>query len=259
MNRGESDDWLRRESPAYRPDDDWTELEPQSMQVVLSVRLDSRSARRIGQVARELGTSSSGLLRDWTLQRLEQLNSGDAHLEAAGVREGRGAYRAGDLDYEELRDRFRPEPIDTLLVGESRPAGGTFFYLANSNLFYATHDAFQRAQGPMPPGEAFLSYLRDNGVWLYDLVAQPVDHLPGRPRRSAVQARIGQLVALLRHSQPSSVVVIKKSLAPTVRQALEEADLSLERLVVLPFPLYQWRADYVRGLAAVVASEARGR
>lgn len=43
-------------------------------------------------------------------------------------------------------------------------------------------------------------------------------------------------------------------LAATVRLALEDADLDADRLHVLPFPLYQWRQAYVRGLASLVAS-----
>ena len=137
-------------------------------------------------------------------------------------------------------------------MGESRPAGGTFFYLANSNLYYATHQAFQRALGPMPVGDAFLDLLRERGVWLYDIADAPVDRMRGRPRRDAVRARVSDLASLLRESRPRLVIAIKKDLRATVRHALQAADLDAERLRVLPFPLYQWRRDYVRGLAALL-------
>ena len=42
-----------------------------------------------------------------------------------------------------LRERYRPTRVTTLFVGESAPAGGTHFYLANSNLFRATREAFR--------------------------------------------------------------------------------------------------------------------
>ena len=246
-----NDDRLRRESPAYQPDDSWSELEPQAMSVVLSVRFDASTARRIHELGRATGRTSGRLIRDWTMERLEA-SAGRGEAAVVGVREARAPYDVADDHFEGLRQRYRPDRIDILLVGESRPAGGTFFYAANSNLYYATHQAFQMALGPMPAGADFLQLLRDRGIWLFDLANAPVDRMRGRPRRDAVQARVADLVVLLRESRPRLVVAIKKDLAPTVRQALEDAGLDADRLRVLPFPLYQWRTDYVRGLAALV-------
>ena len=48
---------------------------------------------------------------------------------------------------EELRRRYRPETVRALFVGESPPAGGTFFYAANSNLYRFTEQAFRAALG----------------------------------------------------------------------------------------------------------------
>lgn len=245
------DDRLRRESPAYQPDAGWEELVPQAMNVVLSVRFDARTARRIHDIARETGRTPGRLIRDWTMERLQGLPT-DAKPAAAGVREASASYDATGDRFEALRDRYRPDRIDILLVGESRPAGGTFFYLANSNLYYATHEAFQLALGPMPQGDDFLELLRDRGVWLYDLADAPVDRMRGRPRRDAVRARVAELVALLQETRPRLVVAIKKDLAATVRQALQDADLAPDCLRVLPFPLYQWRSEYVRALAQLL-------
>ena len=249
---------LRRESPAYQPDGDWEKLDPQAMQVVMSVRFDPRTARRLVAAARAAGESPSGLVRAWIQERLA-LSGAEGRDTRTAIGEAASAYSAADATYEDLRRRYRPEHIDTLLVGESRPAGGTFFYLANSNLYYATHEAFQMASGPMPSGEAFLRLLQKRGVWLYDLADVPVDRMAGRPRRSTVQARIGELVNVLRESTPRLVVAIKRSLAPTVRLAMMEAGLSTDRLRVLPFPLYQWRRQYVESLAAIVAGAQQPR
>ena len=253
MKLSSEDERLRRESPAYRPDAGWEELERQAMSVVVSVRFDAATARRVRQVAAALGRSPGGLIRDWTIERLGSAPV-DAEL-AAGVRESQASYGAAQDRYEGLRQRYRPNRIDTLLVGESRPAGGTFFYLANSKLYYATHEAFQLALGPMPTGEAFLDLLHDRGVWLYDMADAPVDRMRGRPRRDAVRARASELVDLLRENRPRLVVAVKKDLAATVRQAMEDADLERDRLHILPFPLYQWRTDYVRGLTALIGRE----
>lgn len=251
MKQLPSDEQLRRESPAYRPDDDWDVLEPDSMQVVVSVRFDARTARRVARIARESGRTASRLLRDWTMERLDMHEPGLAS-EPASVRETTAPYAATDADYETLRERYRPPgKLAILMVGESRPAGGTFFYLANSNLYYATRQAFAEALGPMPPGEDFLRYLADRGVWLYDLAAGPVDRLAGRPRKAAVSERIGHFVELLRDTEPKAIVAVKRDLSAVVRRAMADAGAPVDRLRVVPFPLYQWRREFVRGLAEV--------
>ncbi len=254
MTLSSEDERLRRESPAYQPDAGWDELEPQAMNVVLSIRFDARAARRLHDLARDAGRAPGQLIRDWTMERLAALSS-DA--EPAAAREATAPYDTTGNRYESLRQRYRPNRIDILLVGESRPAGRTFFYLANSNLYYATHEAFQRALGPMPPAEDFLRYLQQHGVWLYDLADTPVDRMKGRPRRSVVQARAGELVALLRETKPRLIVAIKKNLAATVRLALDEAGIPSDRLRVLPFPLYQWRAEYVESLSRLLSAEVQ--
>ena len=39
----------------------------------------------------------------------------------------------GDMeDVEAVRQRYRPEPIETFFVGESAPASGAFFYRGNT-------------------------------------------------------------------------------------------------------------------------------
>lgn len=246
------DERLRRESPAYRPDANWEIVEPQALDVVVSVRFDSVSARRVAQVAGATGRTPSRLLRDWTLERLA-VDSTDAPRRSAGIRESPVAYTADDsAGYEQLRQQYRPqERIRLLLVGESRPAGGSFFYLANGTLFRATLEAWQAAFGPMPEGESLLSRLQSEGVWLYDLASAPVNRLRGRPRRGAVSARSGDLAALLVAESPDAVVVVKRSLAAVVRDAMSAAHLPHERLHLLPFPLYQWRAEYVVMLSSL--------
>lgn len=246
------DERLRRDSPAYRPDATWQVVEPQALGVVVSVRFDSASARRVAQVAGATGRTPSRLIRDWTLERLAAAST-DTPRHSASIRESPVAYSADDsAGYEQLRQRYRPQGrIRLLLVGESRPAAGSFFYLANSNLFRATLEAWQAAFGPMPKRESLLNRLQSEGVWLYDLAPAPVNRLRGRPRRGAVSARSGDLAALLAAESPDAVVAVKRSLSAVAREAMGAAHLSHEQLHVLPFPLYQWRAEYVAQLSAL--------
>ncbi len=248
------DERLRRESPAYQPDAKWESVEPQALDVVVSVRLDAVSARRVVEAAGATGRTPSRLMREWTLERLAAAT--DERIRSSMIRESPGTYAADESDesdeFERLRQQYRPlGPIRLLLVGESRPAGGSFFYLANSTLYRATREAWQAAFGPMPPASPFLGRLQSEGIWLYDLAPAPVNRLRGRPRREAVEARARELAALLAGESPDAVVVVKRSLAAVVREAMSAAHLPPDRLHVLPFPLYQWRSEYVARLSGV--------
>jgi hypothetical protein len=245
---------LRAESPAYSDADEWEMLAPQAMSVVLSVRMGARVARELTRIAARADQTPSALIREWTLQRLAGAE------EASGVRAVREAQTTYDVaeEFEGLRDRYRPGEIKLLLLGESRPAGGTFFYKADSHLFFATREAWVRAYGSAPFGVEFLSELQRNGVWLYDLAAAPVNRMPGRPRREAVMAQTADLVRLLRATEPPRVVAIKRSLEPVARSAMLAGGMDLGCLRVLPFPLYQWREEYLRELAGVFASLSSG-
>ena len=244
----EHDSRLRAESPAYAKGDDWEALAPQSMSVVVSVRLDPVSAQQLVAMAKHAGRAPSALVREWTVRRLKSEGS-----TAHAIGEAKAKFASQPDEFESLRGFYRPETVKLLLLGESRPAGGTFFYKADSHLFFATREAWVRAYGSAPYGAEFLGQLRNSGVWLYDLAHAPVNRMGGRPRREAVESRTADLVALLRASKPSRVVAIKRSLEPVTRSATISAGLEPDRLVVLPFPLYQWRAAYVEGLASVFA------
>jgi hypothetical protein len=191
------------------------------------------------------------LVRDWTLERLAALEDATDRPAFRGIREGPAEYSSNAL-YEELRASYRPSRVKLLLVGESRPAGGTFFYRADSRLFFAVRDAFERAHGPMAAGEAFLAEFQKRGAWLYDLAASPVNRQRGRPRAAAVAKRVWELAQVLEESPGAQVVAIKRDLEAPVRRAMEMAGESADRLCVLPFPLYQWREVFVTGLAALL-------
>src|SRR5688500_14106673 len=109
MKLTKADERLRRESPAYDPDGDWDELEPQGMHVVMSVRFDAQSARRISQLARDTGRSPSRVVRDWTLERLASVGSGPEIQVATGVREASAEYESDISRYEDVRQRYRPD------------------------------------------------------------------------------------------------------------------------------------------------------
>jgi hypothetical protein len=158
-----------------------------------------------------------------------------------------------DTGIDDLRTRYRPERVEILFVGESSPAQGTHFYRANSNLYRATRAAFAAAYGDdnVPRGEAFLRYFRDHGCWLVDLADSPVNRLGPTERRGAVERGIARLAELLKQTSPPQVIAVKRDIADFVRRAQSLTGADTE-LTALPFPVRQWTADYVRGLAGVL-------
>ena len=82
---------------------------------------------------------------------------------------------------EQVRQRYRPERITTLFVGESAPFGGGFFYYGNNAML--RH--MQRAVTPvLRDSDDFLESLKAQGWYLDDLVLTPVDYLTSAERRA---------------------------------------------------------------------------
>jgi hypothetical protein len=211
----------------------------------ITVRLDPHVLETAEQLASATQRTPSGLVRDWVTERIALLRS-----EVGGEARPAPANSSHQRDpREELRQTYRPDDIVVLLVGESPPAGDSFFYEADSHLFEATREAFERALGPMPEGTAFLERFESMGFWLYDVSGEPVNRLRGRPRHTAVSAGVAALGQLIADAEPDFVVAVKASLEGVVRQATTIAGFPGNRVRILPFPLYQWREEYLNELS----------
>ena len=156
------------------------------------------------------------------------------------------------MDFEALRNKYRPSEIRILFIGESPPAGGTFFYAGKSNLHDATRDAFH-ANLPRIRSRPFLRAFADLGCYLEDLCPTPVNQWGiTDPRR--VKARgsgEAPLAARLVGSSPRAVVVVMKAIVPNVRRALEANRLVTAEWHALPFP-GRHRSQFVAELTEVL-------
>jgi hypothetical protein len=160
-----------------------------------------------------------------------------------------------------IRRRYLPREVRVLFVGESPPAGETFFYAANSNLYFGTEEAFLAAV-PDLERKDFLEEFRRLGCYLDDLCLEPLNHLEaGDPLRVAARAE-GQerLAEHIRIWRPKAIVVVMVAIAENVARANREAGLQNVRWHVLPFPSRKARRDrYVAELTALVTGfEAAG-
>lgn len=145
----------------------------------------------------------------------------------------------------DARARYRPDEVKVLLIGESRPAGGTFFYLGNSILFAATREAFLRARPDVDP-EKFLAAFKVSGCYLEDLCLRPVNKLPDVEREAARVEAIPDLAARIEGLNPEVIVVVMQGIADEARGALAMAELDSVPTEFVPFPREPYRDQYVR-------------
>lgn len=158
---------------------------------------------------------------------------------------------------ERKRLAYRPPVVRVLLIGESPPANGTFFYDGDSILACYTREAFDAAIGRTRSSDEFLAGFRDLGCYLLDLCPSPVNNLDSKPRAAARQVGIRHLTEALHGLRPELVLIVMKEIEPEVVQALDLAGLGDVRRHVLPFPAYGHDGEYVSRLASLLRHRKR--
>jgi hypothetical protein len=161
------------------------------------------------------------------------------------------------LNRERQRRKFRPTEVRLLFVAESPPAGGTFFYAADSNLYRYMRESFERAFGSRWSDEKydFLDFFRKHGCYLDDLCLNPVNSLSDPDRRERQTTAIEGLANRLNENRPQLLIVIKKDIATHVNQACKTAGLEIRAAHVLPFPTMGWQPRFVSELTDILRSE----
>lgn len=140
-----------------------------------------------------------------------------------------------------------------LFVGESPPAGGTFVYAANSNLYRATKDAFQQGVLDLLTGD-FLDDFAALGCFSTTSASRRSTSYAARPNlssneRTSASEEHGRCHRI-READPQAVAIIMKDIAENVRAALDAAGSAGVSTRAFPF-LGRPRntANYIRGLA----------
>jgi len=162
--------------------------------------------------------------------------------------------------YAALRERYRPERVHLLLVGESAPdprsADRRFFYAPTltgaDNLFRGVLLALYHHR--FPPGSAgaskvpWLERLKGDGVFLIDLVPFPVNGLSSGPRARARRDAAADTVAVAVNLRPDGIIVCHAPSFEVLRAPLREAGVPLLHDAPIPFPLGNMRARFVEGV-----------
>jgi hypothetical protein len=154
-----------------------------------------------------------------------------------------------------LRELYRPNKLNLLFIGESPPAGGTFFYAGNSLLFRYTRNAFSEAlnQEWQDTGK-FLSYFKSAGCYLEDLCLNPINGLTRPERRRQHTLGIVPLANRLSSwkNQPHAVIIIGCSIEHPVTSSLTRVNWNEKPIYILPFPGNSHQTRYVSELVEIL-------
>jgi hypothetical protein len=154
--------------------------------------------------------------------------------------------------YERLRQLYKPDRIRVLLVGESRPSSGRFFYFGEGPLFEATRDALKVFGAPRAPVR-FLSWFWCQGFYLHDLCTEPVDGSASDEWARLAHEGERRLASLFGNKRIPLCISSPKQVSVFVEAAILKSKSS-PNWTALPFPTrrkeYIWR--YRQGVRAAL-------
>ena len=148
-------------------------------------------------------------------------------------------------DFNRARRKYRPRKVRFLLIAESPPSSGGFFYfgttIGKDHLFRETVKAleFWPEDEPMRRGVDKRSMLRrfqSMGFYLLDTCVFPVDKLRPSERGKAVLGQTPRLINDVIKANPLYIFIVKSSIFNPVSIALREAGLLTRVLNTGPVP-----------------------
>lgn len=159
--------------------------------------------------------------------------------------------------YTELREEWKPERVKLLMVAESAPddhgdpTRRRCFYSARigaDNLFRSVVEAMYEvtaadlaARGKRP----WLERLRDDGFFLIDLAAEPVNAMGSTARRQVLRAAVPGCVERAVALDPESAIIVKADVYGMLAEPMRAAGIRVPQEGPIPFPLGNWREQFV--------------
>lgn len=168
--------------------------------------------------------------------------------------------------YQALRQRWKPEKVRLLLIGESPPDDGgditkrRFFYaeeLSESDLlFRGVADALCDS-GKLTKGDLKTPWhqrLQDQGVYLIDLASVPVNALSTSARNKVLRESVDGCVQRVSDLAPDGIVICHTPSFKVLAEPLRAASLPLLHNSPIPFPMGNKRTEFVGKLRAAVSN-----
>ncbi len=153
--------------------------------------------------------------------------------------------KPNSANFNRARRKYRPRKIRLLLIAESPPSSGGFFYfpmtIGKDHLFRETMKALDLwpENQPMRKGvdkRQMLRRFQSMGLYLLDTCNFPVDKMRPRERREAVLEQIPRLVNDVIEANPLHILAVKSTIFNPVIIALKESGLRSRILNTGPVP-----------------------
>ena len=165
--------------------------------------------------------------------------------------------------YTTRRERWRPDRVRLLLVGESPPDHGEgerrYFYddvlRKADGLFREVVKALCDAESLRSGVDAkrpWLGALRDAGVFLIDLAPVPVNRL-GNERTATLAASVADCTLRAQALSPDGVILIKRNVHELLAEPFRQAGLPVLHEQPIPFPGSGQQLRFREHFAAAVA------
>ncbi|MDQ4077740.1 MAG: hypothetical protein M3220_16020 [Chloroflexota bacterium] len=152
-----------------------------------------------------------------------------------------------------LRRAYLPDTVRVLFIGESPPAGGTFFYAADSNLSRYTQQAFSEAyRREWESGEEFLRFFQARGCYLDDLCLIPVNRMERAERQRERSLAVPSLAERMARYRPLAVISVMTATRPHIESAIAQANLAPLPTYFMPFPTFGNQHRYVERLSSTL-------
>jgi len=156
------------------------------------------------------------------------------------------------MNTEKIRQSYTPDRIRLLLIGESPPDSGKFFYVKSHMTTFTSH-AFQRAHGiAFNDNTDFLKYFKDCGCFLDDLSHKPVNNLSKTERENELKKCINPLSERIRKFNPPVITIVLKKIEKYIRKAISKSGCDAETYV-LHFPGNSHQNKYIEQLSNIIS------
>jgi len=146
------------------------------------------------------------------------------------------------MNTEEMREEYKPKKVKLLLVGESPPKDGVFFYGSSQKCQMTTYtsQAFELAFNEKFKNiQEFLQFFKDKNCFLDDLCTEPVDKEDNNARNKKLQKSIPTFANKLRKINPEIIVIALMKIEQYVASAIKISKMNSQPTVyTLPFAGY---------------------